>query len=94
VRESNSGNHQVLSDGRTVWVNEGAGGAVARLSSFGSVAMVDVHRPLAQQCTDGECLDCRHDLARRSRVGVLRAFSEAALRREDCAIASPAMGHR
>ncbi len=53
---------QVQSDGRTVWVNESSGGAVARLSSFGDMAMIDVHRPLAQQCTAGECLDCRHDL--------------------------------
>jgi hypothetical protein len=62
VRESDVDSFQVLSDGRTVWVNEDAGGAVARLSSFGGVAMIDVHRPLLQQYTEGECLDCRHDL--------------------------------
>ncbi len=63
MRQATRGQYQVLSDGRTVWVNEASGGAVARLGSFGDIAMVDVHRPLAQQCAEGECLDCRHDLA-------------------------------
>ena len=62
MKTSTNNGHQVQSDGRTVWVNESAGGAVARVSSFGDVAMIDVHRPLADQCTQGECLDCRHDL--------------------------------
>jgi hypothetical protein len=63
VKETCVGKFCVHSDGRTVWVNEAAGGAVARLSSFGDMAMIDVHRPVAQQCTEGECLDCRHDLS-------------------------------
>lgn len=62
MRLENLGTHQVQSDGRTVWVNDATGGAIARVSSFGDIAMIDVHRPLAEQCSQGECLDCRHDL--------------------------------
>lgn len=62
MKESATGGYQVLSDGRTVWVNEATGSAVARVSCFGDLVMIDVHRPLAQQCDQGECLDCRHDL--------------------------------
>lgn len=63
MKETSGRDYQVISGGRTVWVNERTGGAVARLSSFGNMEMVDVHRPLQQQCAEGECLDCRHDLS-------------------------------
>lgn len=47
--------HQVLSDGRTVWVNDATGYAVARFSSKG----IDIHQ--AAGCDGGECLFCTHE---------------------------------
>lgn len=63
MQETESNGHQVLSDGRRVWVNGRSGESVARLSSFNKVVMIDVHMTLAEQHETGnECLDCRHDL--------------------------------
>lgn len=45
---------QVLTDGRSVWVNAYDGSAVGRFGPGG----VDVHRPVAEQRTKGQCLDC------------------------------------
>jgi hypothetical protein len=60
------GTYQVMSDGRTVWVNGPDGASVARLSAFGpnsEIVSIDVHRPRSEQCATGnECLDCRKDL--------------------------------
>jgi hypothetical protein len=56
--ESMSNGHQVLSDGHRVWVNAPNGASVARVSTFGSIVMIDIHSPV-----DGaECWDCRKDL--------------------------------
>ena len=54
------GLYQVQSNGDRVWVNGPDGASVARISQFGGI---DVHRPLAEQANQGECLDCRHDLS-------------------------------
>ncbi len=63
MRESLSNGCQVLSDRQRVWINASTGESLARLSSFGGIALIDVHRPLAEQrVTGSECLDCRHDL--------------------------------
>jgi hypothetical protein len=63
VKSSESNGNEILSDGRRVWVNGKSGEALARLSSFGATAMIDVHRPITEQRVLGsECLDCRHDL--------------------------------
>lgn len=63
MKESISKGHQILSDGRTVWVNAPTGASLARLSNFGGRPIVDIHQSLAKQRETGnECLDCRHDL--------------------------------
>jgi hypothetical protein len=62
MKETSSNKYQLLSDGQRVWVNGLQGESVARLSRFGSVVMIDIHQPLCAQKTNGECLDCRHDL--------------------------------
>ena len=63
MKESESNGCQILSDGRRVWVNASSGESLARLSVFGTKALIDVHQPLALQRTNGiEGLDCRHDL--------------------------------
>lgn len=46
--------HQILSDGRTVWVNRES--LLGRFGKFG----IDIHRPLTEQMTEGECLFCTH----------------------------------
>ncbi len=64
MKETISNGCQILSDGSRVWVNGLAGESVARLSSYGGKAMIDVHKALCEQKTSGsECLDCRHDLS-------------------------------
>lgn len=61
--EDYTNGHQILSDGRTIWVNGPDRASVARLSNFHGVAMVDVHNPPSvQRRTGTECLDCRKDL--------------------------------
>ena len=47
--------HEIDSDGTTVWVN-GVGGCIARFGKAG----IDIHRPLSEQRTKGECLFCTH----------------------------------
>lgn len=46
---------EVTSDGVTVWVN----GEFGLLGRFGRQG-VDIHRPLNEQSTKGECLFCTH----------------------------------
>jgi hypothetical protein len=59
MKRSIVNNHEVLSDGRRVWVNGPDGASVARYSPM---AGRDVHRPLEEQRTTGkECLDCSPD---------------------------------
>jgi hypothetical protein len=54
--------HDIVSDGRTVWIN-GAEGLLGRFG-FGGI---DIHRPLKRQETDGcECLFCTHTPPTRS----------------------------
>lgn len=63
MKETGSNGFQILSNGRRVWVNGPAGESIARLSTFGQMAMIDVHLPFEEQRKTGtECLDCRHDL--------------------------------
>lgn len=51
--------HEVISNGATVWVNSASGMCVGRFSRHG----VDVHNDYqAQLDGKGECLDCCHDL--------------------------------
>ncbi len=47
---------EVVSDGVTVWLNI-ASGCIARFGQKG----IDIHRPLEQQCIEGECLFCTHE---------------------------------
>lgn len=51
-------NHtEIVSDGRTVWVNGTDGMCLGRFSRFG----IDVHRTFAEQTANlGECLECTH----------------------------------
>lgn len=63
MNESASNGNQILSDGKTVWVNGLRGECVARLSGFEDMASIDIHQPLeVQRETGKECLDCRSDL--------------------------------
>lgn len=48
MREDVINNHQVMSDGRTVWVNSIAGGAVARIGR----SRIDVHSKDNTSCED------------------------------------------
>lgn len=49
--------HEVFSDGRTVWVNDCDGMSLGRFSRFG----IDVHKTLDEQMNGGgQCLDCSH----------------------------------
>lgn len=48
--------HEILSDGHTVWVNSASGGCIGRFSRTGS----EVHHKAEDQATLGECLDCTH----------------------------------
>lgn len=47
--------HIVESDGVTVWVN----GPTSLLGRFGRLG-IDIHQPLDEQKTKGECLFCTH----------------------------------
>lgn len=58
MHESWHNGHQIVSDGRTVWVNGPDGGMVGR---FG-LAGIDIHRSLADQMEKGECLFCTHTM--------------------------------
>ncbi|APU88921.1 hypothetical protein Rctr197k_115 [Virus Rctr197k] len=49
--------HQVVSDGKTVWVNGPDGGCVARFSFTGGI---DIHKTAMKQIETGKaCLDCK-----------------------------------
>ena len=51
--------HEILTDGQTVWVNLDDGMCIGRFSRFG----VDVHNDAETQLETGkQCLDCIHDL--------------------------------
>jgi hypothetical protein len=54
--ETESNGHQVLSDGRTVWINGPDGCSVGRFSAHGGI---DIHRPAEEQRTLGACLFCK-----------------------------------
>lgn len=45
----------IHTDGITVWVN-GPEGLLGRFGRYG----IDIHRPLEEQTTGGECLFCTH----------------------------------
>ncbi len=45
---------EIAFDGITVWVNDANGCNIARFGRFG----IDVHRPLNEQATEGQCLYC------------------------------------
>lgn len=50
--------HQIISDGRTVWINAVDGECVGRFSKFG----IDVHTTARKQMAgEGECLHCTHE---------------------------------
>lgn len=55
LKEEVVSGYQVLSDGRTCWVNAPTGESVARFSVNG----IDIHRLASQQRTLGACLDCK-----------------------------------
>lgn len=49
--------YEVLSDGKTVWINAADGSSIGRFSRFG----IDVHKTLENQMKgEGQCLDCTH----------------------------------
>lgn len=49
--------HEIISDGRTVWVNDHTGFCTGRFSKFG----IDVHKSLAAQIEgQSQCLACTH----------------------------------
>lgn len=48
--------YEISSDYRTVWVNSAEG----CLGRFG-VNGIDIHRPMSEQRTKGECLHCTHE---------------------------------
>ena len=51
--------HEIISDGKTVWVNGADGMCLGRFSDAG----VDVHRTSAEQAAGLlQCLDCCHAL--------------------------------
>ena len=62
--------YEVLSDGRTVWVNAPTGEAVARFSWMG----IDVHRRLEDQRIKGQCLDCRPGPLGKSDWGIFKTL--------------------
>jgi hypothetical protein len=47
--------HDITSDGKTVWVNS-AMGCIGRFGLQG----IDIHRPMDEQLTAGQCLHCTH----------------------------------
>ncbi len=63
VKEQVINGHQVMSDGRTLWINGPNGESVARFTAnpFLKLAIVDVHADLeTQRRTGDQCLDCEH----------------------------------
>jgi hypothetical protein len=49
---------EIISDSRTVWINDDSGCCVGRFSKFG----VDVHRTGDEQAAGApQCLDCVHE---------------------------------
>lgn len=57
-KEQIVGDFQIVSDGRTVWVNADTGECVARFSHFG----IDIHRRVNEQIAGKpECLLCTHE---------------------------------
>lgn len=59
TRETKAKKFEIISDGRTVWVNGGDGGCLARFSKFG----IDIHLDTEGQMASGrQCLDCTHSL--------------------------------
>ena len=55
VLEQNSTAYQLMTDGRTVWVNDSFALCIGRLSPIG----MDVHAKSEQQRKGEHCLDCR-----------------------------------
>lgn len=53
-------NTQIISDGRTVWVNSEEGHLIGRFGVFG----IDIHRDLCEQSDKGECLYCTHEVTK------------------------------
>ncbi len=50
---------ELLTDGHTLWVNDGVGMCIGRFGARG----VDIHRSAAEQVAGApQCLDCIHDL--------------------------------
>jgi hypothetical protein len=50
---------EIISDGRTVWINESAGMCIGRFSARG----IDIHQGAAAQLRgEPQCLDCAHGL--------------------------------
>jgi hypothetical protein len=61
---------QVISDGRTVWVNAPTGECLARFGRFG----IDIHRPVAEQEAGApQCLFCTHSHVTRKDWDAFRA---------------------
>jgi hypothetical protein len=55
-KKINTPRYEIVSDGKTVWVN-GRNGLLGRFGVNG----VDVHRATKEQATQGECLFCTHE---------------------------------
>lgn len=47
---------EILSNGKTVWVNGADGCCLAQFSRFG----IDVHKDAVGQQSGSQCLDCKH----------------------------------
>ena len=59
LRELEQNGHQIASDGKSVWVNDGMGGCVARFGRGG----IDIHSTTAEQIANGlACRFCTHAL--------------------------------
>ena len=59
VIEENAVDHEIISDGKTVWINDATGCCIGRLSRFG----IDIHKTGEEQMLTGtQCLDCAHDV--------------------------------
>lgn len=67
---------EIVSDGKTVWINSEAGCCLGRFSKNG----IDIHKDVEQQMTDGQqCLDCKPGPVnlfdwRRFQSGMLRFY--------------------
>lgn len=63
---------EILSDGKTVWINASDGSCIGRFSRFG----IDLHRSATDQMSGHpECLDCSHE---RPRLEEWRRFQAGA----------------